>query len=79
MNCTFFIKFKNKTCIVFFMSTYPLYCQNCKKDYNVREEDLQLMKKHDKSFDGKEYKKGCFFKELNKIKREIKNKEESVV
>lgn len=51
------------------MSTQALYCHNCKKDFNVRVEDIQLMIKNDKNFDGKEYKNGCFFKELNKIKR----------
>jgi hypothetical protein len=55
------------------MSTQALYCHNCKKDYNVKKEDIQLVKDQDKSFDGKEYKKGCFFKELGQIKR-LKNK-----
>lgn len=55
------------------MSTYPLYCNNCKKNYNVRKEDLELMKKHNKEFDGKEYLKGCFFKDLTNIKKSKSN------
>lgn len=58
------------------MSTQKLYCHNCKRDYNVRDEDMNLMKENDKSFDGKEYKNGCFFKELNIIKR-AKNSKKS--
>jgi hypothetical protein len=45
-----------------------LYCRNCKKTYNVRQTDIELVKNSDSSFDGKEYTKGCFFKELNRIK-----------
>ena len=51
------------------MNIYPLYCHNCKKKYNVRKEDLELMQEHHKSFDGKEYTKGCFFKDLSYIKK----------
>jgi hypothetical protein len=51
------------------MSTQPLYCHYCHKNYNVRKEDLQLIKEHDPSFNGKEYTKGCFFKDLAYIKR----------
>ncbi len=53
------------------MSTQNLYCKNCQKNYTVRKTDIELIKEHDKSFDGKEYTKGCFFKELGKIKREL--------
>lgn len=49
------------------MNTKPLYCTQCKKTYNVTIENLKLMKEHDQSFNEKEYKKGCFFKDL-KIK-----------
>jgi len=45
-----------------------LYCQTCKKKYNVKKVDIELMKTHDSTFNGKVYTKGCFFKELNKIK-----------
>ncbi|MEA3522941.1 MAG: hypothetical protein U9R50_08185 [Campylobacterota bacterium] len=51
------------------MKTKPLYCKQCKKNYNVRDEDLELMKQHDPNFNGKEYIKGCFFKDLGAIKR----------
>jgi hypothetical protein len=53
--------------------TKNLYCHSCKKHYNVKKEDIELMKDNDSSFNGIEYKKGCFFKELGKIKRS-KNK-----
>lgn len=56
------------------MSIYPLYCENCKKTFNVRKEDLDLMKTYDMTFDKKVYTKGCFFKDLTKIKKEIKSK-----
>lgn len=58
------------------MSTQNLYCHNCKRDYNVRVEDLELMHKHHKDFDKKEYKQGCFFKELGSIKRSLKQVEQ---
>lgn len=51
------------------MGTQNLYCHNCKKNYNVRNEDIKMMKENHPSFDGKEYTKGCFFKELGAIKR----------
>lgn len=51
------------------MSTLPLYCNTCKMNYNVRKDDLELMKKHNNDFDGKIYHKGCFFKDLTKIKK----------
>ncbi len=51
------------------MSTDILFCHNCNKTYNVRKEDISLMQKHHKDFNGKEYTKGCFFKELRVIKR----------
>lgn len=51
------------------MNKENLYCKNCKKNYNVRNEDIDLMKKHDPKFNGEEYTKGCFFKDLAKIKR----------
>lgn len=52
------------------MSTNSLYCYNCKKRFNVRKKDLELMQEHDKSFNGKEYHNGCFFKDLSKVKKE---------
>ena len=51
------------------MNTYSLYCHNCKKKYNVRKKDLELMQEHNKNFDGKEYTQGCFFKDLSYIKK----------
>lgn len=66
---------KNTTCITNSMSTQTLYCASCKKNYNVRNEDLELMKEYHKSFDGKEYVNGCFFKELTNLKRTMKIKE----
>jgi hypothetical protein len=49
--------------------TKSIYCHNCKKHFNVREVDIELMKRSDSSFNAKEYTKGCFFKELTKLKR----------
>jgi len=46
-----------------------LYCHTCKRNYKVRTTDIELMKTHDSYFNGKEYTKGCFFKELNRLKR----------
>jgi hypothetical protein len=51
-----------------------LYCHQCKKKYNVRVSDIELMKNNDITFDGKEYTKGCFFKDLNSLKRLINTK-----
>ena len=56
------------------MNTSTLYCDNCKKTYNVRKEDLELMKKYDKNFNEKEYTKGCFFKDLRILKKSINGK-----
>ncbi|WP_320034515.1 hypothetical protein [Halarcobacter sp.] len=51
------------------MGIESLYCENCKKNYNVRKDDLELMKNHNKKFDGKKYLDGCFFKDLIKLKK----------
>lgn len=51
------------------MSTKILYCSKCSKSYNVKEEDLKLMKKHYPKFDiNSIYNDGCFFKNLKEIK-----------
>lgn len=54
-----------------------LYCHKCKKYFNVRKVDIELMKINDSTFNGSEYTKGCFFKELTKLKR-LKNKVEFI-
>lgn len=51
------------------MSINQIYCENCKKTFNVRESDIKLMKQYNQSFDGKYYHLGCFFKDLTKIKK----------
>jgi len=56
------------------MSTQPLYCHNCKKTYNVRQEDLNLMKKYSGDFNKNGYIGGCFFKNIGKLKRLLNQK-----
>lgn len=58
------------------MDTISLYCHNCKKHFNVKKENIELMKSNDLSFDGKEYTKGCFFKDITKIKLSNKKEED---
>lgn len=50
------------------MSKIPIYCEKCKKTYNIPNEDLNLMVNHYLDFNGKVYKNGCFFKDLVKLK-----------
>jgi len=58
------------------MTTQSLYCHSCKKQYNVRKEDIALMWEHDTEFrdNVQEYYGGCFFKNLAQIKRSLKSK-----
>ncbi len=51
------------------MNTQLIYCTTCQKNYNVRLSDVELMKKNDRDFTGKEYTKGCFFKDLTALKK----------
>ncbi|WP_428743723.1 hypothetical protein [Sulfurimonas sp.] len=51
------------------MSMQVLYCHRCKTEYKVREEDINLMQEHFGNFDPKEYRDGCFFKNLGQLKR----------
>lgn len=62
------------------MSTQPLYCHSCNKNYNVRQEDLILMQKYDKNFDNsKGYIGGCFFKNLGQIKRSLNARNQMII
>jgi hypothetical protein len=59
------------------MQTQPLYCHKCKKLYNVRQNDLEMMKENDPNFDDKGYTGGCFFKKLSILKQTLsKNQKE---
>ncbi|MDH4944495.1 hypothetical protein [Sulfurimonas sp. C5] len=59
------------------MSMQSLYCHHCKTEYQVRQEDLNLMRQHYGNFDSKEYRGGCFFKNLGRIKRSMKAREKN--
>jgi curved DNA-binding protein CbpA len=63
------------------MNTQSLYCSSCKKNYDINQEDLDLMQQYDKNFNNssKGYTDGCFFKNLGKIKRILAKEEEFII
>jgi hypothetical protein len=54
-----------------------LYCHRCKTEYKVRQEDLLLMQHHYGYFDPQEYRGGCFFKNLGRLKRSINRRKQN--
>ena len=60
-----------------FGMTHPLFCCRCKKEFMVREEDLDRVRTKTpgsfvKTDNGMRYTGGCFFKQAAALKREVK-------
>ena len=54
-----------------------LFCEECEKDYEVENESIIFMQNNTKYMSYSNgiytYNKGCFFKELNLLKRSMSN------
>lgn len=62
--------------------TFAMFCLSCNKNYKLVHEDISLIEKFKPESIRLEnsvylYKEGCFFKDLNKIKKSENTQKES--